>query len=418
MADSSPPELLAVSFAFPPLAYPRSGQVARLLKHLSFRTALVCADERGARRDETLEPDAEAHLYACLRVPFAQRGWRGQAERVAARLKLPVWNKHPDQYTSWKSSVLKAVRDLSRGGRFQPELLATFGQPMSDHLIGLELKRMYRAPWAAHFSDPWVDNPFTRHDALTRRLNRSLERKVVHQADLLIFTSQETVEMMMTKYPREWRAKARVLPHSFEPSAYPRDAGPEGSALTVRYTGEFYGGRTPKPLVQTLRSILDAKPELLASVRFELIGSISTDALAASGLDSLPAGLVVTRPPVNYQESLALVAAADGLLIIDAPAERSVFLPSKLIDYIGAGRPILGLTPAGAAADLITRLGGWVADPTNVEAMTRAMTAFLSFIKDERGHGRREWGTPEVRRSFEAPAVAQMFEGMLRELLA
>ncbi|HKQ51355.1 MAG TPA: hypothetical protein VJT74_03235, partial [Pyrinomonadaceae bacterium] len=101
MADSSPPELLAVSFAFPPLAYPRSGQVARLLKHLSFRTALVCADERGARRDETLEPDAEERLYACLRVPFSLRGWRGHADRVASRLKLPLWNKSPDQYASW-----------------------------------------------------------------------------------------------------------------------------------------------------------------------------------------------------------------------------------------------------------------------------------------------------------------------------
>lgn len=419
MADSPPPELLAVSFAFPPLAYPRSGQVARLLKHLPFQTALVCADEKGARRDETLEPDAEERLYECLRIPFALDGWRGQAERIAGRLKLPLWNKLPDQYASWKRSVLKAVKEFSRDSWFEPRVLATFGQPMSDHLIGLELKKLYRVPWAAHFSDPWVDNPFGRHDALTRSFNRRLERKVVAAADRLIFTSRETVEMMMGKYPPGWRAKARVLPHSFEPAAYPRAAaGPEGAALTVRYTGEFYGGRTPKPLVETVRSILETDPQLLADVRFELVGPISTDALAASGLDTLPAGLVVTKPSVNYRESLALVSGADGLLIIDAPAAKSVFLPSKLIDYIGAGRPILGLTPPGAAADLITRLGGWVADPTDVEAMRRAMTAFLSFLAEYRRGGRPDWGEPEIRGSFEAPAVARMFEGMLRELLA
>ena len=418
MADSPPPELLAVSFAFPPLAYPRSGQVARLLKHLRFQTALVCADEKGARRDATLEPDAEERLYACLRIPFSLGGWRGQAERVAGRLKLPLWNKLPDQYAPWKRSVLKAVKDFSRDSWFEPRVLATFGQPMSDHLIGLELKKLYRVPWAAHFSDPWVDNPFGRHDALTRRFNRRLERKVVAAADLLVFTSQETVEMMMAKYPPEWRAKARVLPHSFEPDAYPRAAGADGEAVTVRYTGEFYGGRTPKPLVETVRSLLETDPQLLKGVRFELVGPISTDALAVSGLDTLPEGLVVTRPSVNYRESLSLVSAADGLLIIDAPAAKSVFLPSKLIDYVGAGRPILGLTPPGAAADLITRLGGWVADPTDVEAMRRAMTAFLSYLVEYRRGGRADWGEPEIRRSFEAPAVAQMFEGMLRELLA
>jgi hypothetical protein len=43
---------------------------------------------------------------------------------------------------------------------------------------------------------------------------------------------------------------------------------------------------------------------------------------------------------VGYQESLKLMSEADALLVIDAPADQSVFLPSKLIDYIGAGRPI------------------------------------------------------------------------------
>ena len=418
MADSPPHELLAVSFAFPPLAYPRSGQVARLVKHISFKTVLVCADEEGARRDATLEPDAEQHLAACLRIPFSLRGWRGRAEGVATRLKLPLWGKRPDHYSSWKRPALKALKDFTRDSRFAPDVMVTFGQPMTDHIIGLKLKKIYRVPWAAHFSDPWVDNPFMRYDALALKVNRSLERKVVRTADQLIFTSQETVELMMAKYPPEWRAKARVLPHSFEPSHYPPAREPEGEAVVVRYTGEFYGKRTPKPLVQALRSILDTNPRLLANVRFELIGQTSAEARAASGMDSLPEGLVVTKPAVNYRESLALAAAADGLLIIDAPAQRSVFLPSKLIDYIGAGRPILGLTPAGAAADLINQLGGRVADPTDAAAMRRETEAFLSSLSADRKRPRLPWGAPEIRKRYEAPAVAQMFEGMLRELLA
>lgn len=418
MADSSLPELLAVSFAFPPLAYPRAAQVARLVKYLRFQTVLVCADEKGARRDETLEPDAAAHLHACLRIPFSLHGWRSQAERIASRLHLPLWNKIPDQYASWKRSVLRAVKDFTQDSGFRPRVIVTFGQPMSDHLIGLELRKLYGAPWAAHFSDPWVDNPFNRYDALTKRLNFSLERKVVKAADRLIFTSQETIEMMMAKYPGEWKAKARVLPHSFDPSLYPPSPESNRADVTIRYTGELYGKRSPKPLVETLRSILSTNPQLLTGVRFELIGSIALPTLVDSGLESLPAGLVVTKPPVNYQESLSLTASADGLLIIDAPAERSVFLPSKLIDYIGAGRPILGLTPPGAAADLINQLGGWVADPADIAAMRQALEAFLSFISKNRSHQREAWGVPEVRKRYEAAAVANQFEEMLRELLA
>jgi glycosyltransferase involved in cell wall biosynthesis len=418
MADSLSPELLAVSFAFPPLAYPRSAQVARLVKYLPFKTVLVCADEKGARLDATLEPDADAHLHACLRIPFSLHGWRGQAERIASRLDLPLWNKIPDQYTSWKRSVLRAIKDFAQASGYRPDVIATFGQPMSDHLIGLELKKLYGVPWAAHFSDPWTDNPFTRHDALTRRRNLSLERKVIKTADQLIFTSQETVEMVMAKYTSEWKDKARVLPHSFDPSFYPPSRENNRDEIIVRYTGELYGQRTPKPLVETLRSILSTTPQLLTGIRFELIGSIAPPTLVDSGLESLPEGLVVIKPPVNFRESLSLTASADGLLIIDAPAERSVFLPSKLIDYIGAGRPILGLTPRGAAADLISQLGGWVADPTDIAAMRQATTEFLSFISKNRNQSREAWGVPEIRKRYEASAVAKRFEEMLRELLA
>lgn len=408
-------ELLAVSFAYPPLAYPRSGQVARLLKNTSFSTTLVCADERGAQRDPTLEPDAESRLRACLRVPFSAGRARRLARAVASRLRVPLWGKSPDEFAAWIPKAVRAAVEFARREDYKPRLLVTFGQPMSDHLVGLRLKRRYGLPWAAHFSDPWTDNPFNRQDALTRRRNLSLERKVFENTDLLIFTSAETVELVMRKYPSDWKAKARVLPHSFDPSLYTRDAR-DDDEIVIRYTGEFYGRRTPRPLVETLRRILQERPRLLEGVRFELIGPVAPGVLEESGIESLPRGLVALRPPVNYAESLALAASADGLLIVDAPAARSVFLPSKLVDYIGAARPILGLTPPGASDQLIRRLGGWSADPSDADAMKQAAESFLAFLSQNRNE-RREWGDAEVRAEYEARAVAASFETMLRELL-
>jgi hypothetical protein len=416
--EGASPELLAVSFSYPPLAYPRSVQVARLLKHLKFSTVLVCADEKGARLDPTIEPDAEAHLRACLRLPFSIEGWRRQARRVAARLDLPLWNKRPDQYVSWGPRALRAVKEYARANRYKPAAVVTFGQPMSDHLVGLELKRIYGVPWVAHFSDPWVDNPFHRHDALTRRANLSLERKVMKAADRLIFTSEETVDLVLAKYAGAWRDKARVLPHSFDPAQYPppSDGGTDG-AIVVRYTGEFYGERTPRPLIQTLRALLVTAPQLLDGVCFELIGPVNPETLAGLGLEELPEGLIKIRPSVDYRESLRLAATADGLLIIDAPAEKSVFLPSKLIDYVGAARPILALTPKGTAAGVISELGGWVADPLDLEAMKGVTEAFLSRLARNRDGRRGAWGKPEIRERYEARVVADSFEAMLRELL-
>jgi glycosyltransferase involved in cell wall biosynthesis len=413
-------KLLAVSFTYPPLALPRAVQVARLFKHLAAETVLVCADydEKDVRKDSTLVAEAEASLKKVLRVPFSLAGWRGRASSLAYRYRLPVWDKTPDQHRSWKAAVLKRVESYLRETGSLPDALVTFGSPMSDHLIGLELKKRYGLPWLAHFSDPWVDNPFNKHDRLTRALNRALERKVMLAADRLIFTSEETVELVMSKYPTALRAKARVLPHAFDASLFPAQAIEHAdSKLRIRYLGDLYGRRTPQPLVDALRLLLASEPASLADVSFELIGPTYDLPLERLKLETLPEGLVRLKPPVRYLESLRLMASADGLLVIDAPMERSVFLPSKLIDYVGAGRPILGLTPPGAAAELITQLGGFVANPGDARAVAETIGVFLSSLRRRRIERREIWGAAEVRRRYEACAVAKLFGEMVGEAL-
>lgn len=391
-------------------------QVARLLKHLRADTVLICADydEQGARKDPTLVADAEDFLEKCIRVPFVQPRWKARAGGIAHRLNLPVWDKTPDQYRSWKPPVLRAVAELMRETQYRPDILVTFGAPMSDHLIGLELKKRYGWPWIAHFSDPWADNPFNNYDSLARALNTSLERKVMKNADRIIFTSQETLELVLAKYTEDFKAKARVLQHAFDPELY--NARPEStnSRLTIRHLGDLYGRRTPAPLFNALKQILASEPAALAGVSFELIGLTYDMSLKKLGLETLPAGLVEVKASVPYRESLALMASADGLLVIDAPAEKSVFLPSKLIDYIGAGRPILGLTPPGTAATLINQLGGWVARPEDVDSMA-AVKSFLSFLRHNRSQN-IQWGNPGIRSQYEAHHVAQTCETILQEL--
>ena len=64
--------------------------------------------------------------------------------------------------------------------------------------------------------------------------------------------------------------------------------------------------------------------------------------------------------------SLALMKNADYLFLIDAavPSNRqSVFFPSKLAEYLGSGKPIVGLTPKqGATARILRELGHHAVD--------------------------------------------------------
>jgi glycosyltransferase involved in cell wall biosynthesis len=135
--------------------------------------------------------------------------------------------------------------------------------------------------------------------------------------------------------------------------------------ITVRYIGNFYGCRQPHGFLKALQQF---PHEQRPQIRIEFIGS-STQSLRETirtlGLDDV----VFTFPPVSYRDSLRLMSSADILLVIDAPTEKNPFLPSKLIDYIGASKPILGITPPGTSQKLIEEMGFLVAHPDNLVAI-------------------------------------------------
>lgn len=285
------------------------------------------------------------------------------------------------------------------------DILVTFGQPMTDHLAGLKIKQATGVRWIAHFSDPWADNPF---DPKAKEWLAS-EAAVLQTADLAIFTSQETIDLVYAKHADALRGKARVLPHAYDASLYPT-AGGKNDQVTVRYLGNLFAGRGPEPLFEALAILQNRSPELLHRLRFEFIGEAPMNLRGHPLLSQLPPQCVKFHPKVGYLQSLALAKSADLLLNIDAPAAISVFLPSKLIDYVGAGRPIFGITPAGTAARLILSLGGWVAEPTQPEQIADQLRVALAYVE------RRPvepWGDAAVRMTYEASAVAASFERMI-----
>jgi hypothetical protein len=239
----------------------------------------------------------------------------------------------------------------------------------------------------------------------------------VEKADRLLFTSQETVELVMAKYDPSFRAKARLTPHCFEPEQYLAEPAVTDEQIKIRFLGDMYGPRTPKPLFDALSRILSNNSQVLEDVYFEFVGSMCDLDLNAMGMNGLPAGLVRLRNTVSNKESLHLMSSADGLMVIDAPAKLSVFLPSKLIDYIGAGKPLLGLTPPGTASNLIVELGGWTGDPSHPQQIDCAIEEFLAFLRKRKAENQSTWGTESVRNRFVAKDVANRFESLVRELV-
>jgi len=361
---------------------PRGTQVAAALSELAARgwaPSVVCLD---ARRGGPHWPDESADKATAepprgvdlIRVPSFEES---TAWRIAARL-TPVLRRFPDEHRVWVTPATVAARGAIARNTFAG--IVTFAQPWSDHLIGLNVHREERLPWVAHFSDPWVDSPYLQGPEWQRRIWQRMERDVIAEAEAVVFVTTETADLVMRKYPDAWRSKVAVVPHGYVTSewSHRQVAARRPGPMRMVYTGRFYVGvRTPSALFRALAA-LNAREPLAEVLDVAFIGphveSFRAEARAL-GLDAF-VRFEGRRPRLDAARA---AADADVLLVIDAPsAGPSVFLPSKLVDYLAFRKPLLGLTPRnGASARLLGRLECPVAPPDDETAIAAAVDALI-----------------------------------------
>lgn len=385
---------LVVSYNYPPIAAPESRLATKAVRGL--RQLGVEVDVIGGapgwwqRTDHTLDTYAGA-VTQRVRTP----SW------VPAVQPLRWTRRYPDAYRFTNRDTRRVLGDLD----LRPyDAILTWSQWHSVHLVGLGIKRAHpELRWVAHFSDPWRNNPLRPLRGLAGALAHREEAEVLRAADVLTYTTEETRSLAIEGFVPEAMAKAYVVPHGHDPDLYPPDVV-AGDGIVLRHVGSFYADRTPHGLLTGLAIVAQSDPTLLRDVRIELIGRTPPRMLRELAARGVPAGVVVARPAVDYPTSLRLMAEADALLLLDAPAVHNVYLPSKLVDYLGAARPIVGITPPGTARALVVAAGGPVADPSDPAAIAGALRAGIEAARATPVG--RPWGVPSVRDAHRIDRVA------------
>ena len=363
---------------------PRGAQVARTLGALvplGWQPTVVCLDpRRGGPNWRDAVPGSDVALPQGVEAVRVRSPEEWTVVRAMWRL-LPSLRDRPDPKWVWIHAAAESAKGLAAAVPFNG--LVTFAQPWSDHLVGLRVHRDTRLPWVAHFSDPWIDSPYWRGSAAQRAAAEKMETAVIQEADAVVFVTHEAAQLVMRKYPVEWRKKVAVVPHGFAgTNSLPRQSARGATAdtpLRLVYTGRFYEGlRTPTALLRAIAK-LDAEQPLDGTLELTCIGPFVT----AFAREAASLGIersVRFRDRVPAAEAQSIAAGADVLLVVDAPTEGpSPFLPSKLVDYLPMRKPILAITPLqGASAALLKRIGGFVAAPDDEAAIRIALKHVLA----------------------------------------
>ncbi|MEM7816744.1 MAG: hypothetical protein QXZ20_02400 [Candidatus Aenigmatarchaeota archaeon] len=372
--------ILAISYFLPPYLYAQSIVIGRLLYYLAknqhSNIFVVTAQEKSSVFKTQIYENFFDVFKKIIKVPYYYNRYEDKIKTII----LPLIYSTPDIHKFWNNLAFNKIKKELKDIKF--DLIITFSSPQSTHLLGLKLKEYFNASWIAHLSDPWVENPYYNFKFLVKRINEVLEKKVFFSADKLIFTCQETKDLYVKKYP-QIKNKFYVLEHSYEPLFCLNEVKYiKRDYLLLRYLGNFSKIRTPEYFFKGIKLLIEEEPKTIDILRFEIFGGhrIVNKLIDRYKLNNC----VKIIPFVEYKESLTLMQEADILVVIDANLKYNPFLPSKLIEYLGAKRPILGITPEGASARIIKEAGGWVIFPEDTQGIKNTLIRIIQLWKEDK----------------------------------
>ncbi|MGI8573287.1 MAG: glycosyltransferase [Solirubrobacteraceae bacterium] len=356
----------------------RARGFARGLQAAGHQVTVVCARTPGAARRDVdgidIIParwlDAEAHARRIgvdlrqLETPREPGGTprTSRMREIAARLTVP------DRYVTWVPAAVAATRRAARGC----DVLISTG-PVSAHLVA----RAVRAgrPWIADFNDIWALDPGRENGALHDAVDVMLEDIAIRAAAHVTTTVDDYREELSRRHGKP----VTTLRSGFNPDDFhPRTQTNRDGRVELLFAGTLYPDQDVSGLLSTLAEGQRGgwlAPDRL-TVRF--VGRL-TDRAAIEAARRGVAEFVRTSDPIPRGDLIDRMMSANALLL-PVHEHFQTALPMRLIEYIGAGRPILVLgNEPGLERQLVVqlvnshRLGRVVSDPRELQTLLRAL---------------------------------------------
>jgi glycosyltransferase involved in cell wall biosynthesis len=375
--------------------------VAKLLKHLKGTFFLLTCDHS---RSENLDFSMASYLDT---VENNTVRIKDKSEGFAAKMLLnliPAASQLPDDHLLWMRPIYKTAKRLK--AEVRAKVIVAVSRPETDLLIGMRLKKLLGIPLIVYFSDPWADKPYPDDNRFLKWANLRMEGKVIKGADLVLFTNEDQQKLVMRKYPEHIQRKARSINHCFDEMLYPPSASTNDRFL-IRHIGRFFKYRSPDPFIRAIHQLVKDNPKLESKLLVEFYGPLPAETLKTIRTHSLER-IIKAKPSVPYLESLKLMASADLLLLVDTGSEENnfynTFFPSKLADYMGAKRNILGIASENSPSARIIKLyGGLVFGHEEINRIKKSLYELTQ-------HGGRFLPNRTELSKYSAESTAKEFE--------
>jgi len=382
--------VLLVAFHYPPCGLSsglqRSLCFSRDLPEYGWSPLVLTAHPRAYPATKT---DQLAQIPAA--VPVRRAFALDSTRHLGIRGRYLSWTALPDSWVTWLLGAIPAGLSMIR--RHRPRVLWSTYPLSTAHLIAFCLHRLTGIPWVADFRDPMTEiDPVTQQrfpeNPALWKVRRWIERNAIAHCARSVFVTPGALRLHQARYP-ELENRMAVIGNGYDEENFKAAEGLLGKfsdkrgKIVLVHSGVLYPGpdRDPSAFFGALAQ-LHRDNRIPGNLEIRLRATAYDEhyrkLIASFGLQDL----VLLAPPIPYQEALAEMLAADGLLVFQGSTSNPA-VPAKLYEYLRARRPIFALVDhAGDTAAVLRQAGAGMQVPLeNSAEISAGFQMFLSQLR-------------------------------------
>ena len=321
--------------------------------------ALVAGAVEALRGPGALEPLKTENVLAGRR-PHAR----------AAHWIYRQWLSFPDDTWPWLVDRGAVARTFAA---HRVQAIISTSPPPTAHLVAAAAARRLRVPWVADYRDPWSQRSAWRRAWPLAGVEARLERRTLSGAAHVVTVS----DPIAANLGRLLGRSVSVVPNGFDPADRDAPAGDplplDARCFTVVHTGTLtHGSRDPGILFAALDAIVGRGDLSIDALEVWFVGRHLDVARRAAAAWPRLASALRYAGAVSRATALDVQRRATVLVALGSPERaHDGDVPTKVFEYLDAGRPVLAVTSARSALAALlaeTRGGRTAATSAEVEA--------------------------------------------------
>lgn len=290
----------------------------------------------------------------------------------------------------WAVKALPIVKRKIRQNKY--DYILTRAQP--SHLIGNYIKEKFDVKWVCTWNDPYPTDmypkPFGKGNDISVVRSHSKAIKIMRNADVFIYPNRRLANYM-NSFINSPNERIMIIPHVM--MDIPKQVVKrKGSRLRLIHSGNCTGTRSASLFLLALQEIINCGVIRKEDILVSFLGLINDDEQQLIK-DSILKDVVELLEPVSYLNSLEILNEYDVAIIIEAPWEEGVFLPTKVSDFMMAGKRIFTISPReGMLHDLYKQ--GYISYYADVTDISSIKNELMNIIEDNK---KDEWSDFTVK---------------------